>query len=92
MTEIALVFLVNAITSVVKRWIFPKYGKFGVQVIAFALATIGAVYYTYHNEIPGLQNVVAAAISLFSLAVAFYEVILQYIPLFKGPAIEKESE
>ena len=84
-----IMFAINILTSIVKRWIFPKWGAFGTQVFAFALALIGATYWMYSSQVPGLEAVVAGAIGLFSLAVTFYEVILQHIPLFKGPALEE---
>lgn len=85
---IYIVFAINILTSVVKKWIFPKWGKFGVQLFVFALALIGAAYLTYEAQIPGLSAVVAAAFGLFSLAVTFYEVILSYIPIFKQSPVE----
>ncbi len=87
MTEASLVLAVTVLTSIIKRWVYPKYGRIGTQVLAFALATIGATYYVYAKNIPGLQEIVTAAITLFSLSVAFYEVLLQYIPAFKGPPV-----
>ena len=84
-----IIFAINIVTSIVKRWIFPKWGAIGTQVFAFGLALIGAVYWTYSSQVPGLEAIVASAIGLFSLAVTFYEVILQHIPLFKGPALEE---
>lgn len=80
----ALTFAVNILTSLLKRYIYPKYGKIGVQIVAFVLASIGAVYFTYlrHNQV--FSEIVGAALGLFSLSVTFYEVVLQYIPWFKA--------
>lgn len=83
-TEIALVFLVNVITSFVKKWVYPKYGRIGTQVLAFLAALLGALYYTYSFKLPGLKAFVESALAIFSLAVAFYEVVLKYIPFFQG--------
>lgn len=91
MTEAALVLAVTILTSFIKRWVYPKYGAIGTQVTAFVLALIGAIYYTYAQNIPGLKEVVTFAIGLFSISVAFYEVILQHIPIFKGPDVAVEG-
>lgn len=84
MSAIAIVFAVNLLTSLIKRWVVPNWGSFGVQAVAFGLAVIGALYYTYAEQIPGLTAVVSVAIGIFSLSVTFYEVILQRIGFFKG--------
>jgi uncharacterized membrane protein len=67
----ALAFLVNVLTSLVKNFIQPKFGSIGVQVFAFILALIGAFYILY-----------GAAGAIFSVAVAYYEVILNKISVF----------
>jgi len=83
MTELAIVFLVNAVTSFLKGYIYPRFGKAGVHVLIFISALVGALYVTYGNQYMSLQQIVAEAIGLFALAVAFYEVLLQYFPMFK---------
>lgn len=89
MTEIALVFLVNLLSTVFKRWIFPRFGKTGIQVIVFILSIVGALYYTYKNRIVGLEEMVTSAIALFSLAVALYETVLSHFDFFKGNPQDK---
>lgn len=84
MSEVAIVFGVNVLTSILKRWIEPKFGKIGVQVTVFILALIAAVYLSYGKMIVGLSDVIAGAIGLFSLSVALYEVLLKHIGVFKG--------
>lgn len=80
MTTTALVFLINIFTSLLKRYVYPKYGKFGVQVLAFILAVIAAVYFAYGD---GLKVYVTEALVLFSASVAIYEVILSRLSIFK---------
>jgi len=79
----ALAFIVNILTSVSKNWIRPKFGVLGVHIVAFILATIGAVYFVYGGNYPGLMNVIGAGGVIFSMAVTFYEVILHRITVFK---------
>ena len=84
LTVSALAFLINVGTAVF-NWVFQKVGRVGTQVFIFALALAGAAYAQYGSAFPTFQNELAAAVILFSLAVAFYEVLLRYFPLFSGP-------
>lgn len=79
-----MVFAINILISVVKKWIYPKFGKFGVQVVAFVLAGIGALYVLYGGQFPGIVQLVQTAAVVFSTSVAFYEVVLQHLDIFKG--------
>lgn len=85
----ALVFAINIITSALKKWIYPNFGATGVQVFVFIAATIGAFYSIYGGNYPGLKDLVMSAVGVFSLAVAFYEVILSKIPVFEQPSIDR---
>ncbi len=80
----ALVFAVNVFSSVLKRWVKPAFGVVGVHVTVFILALIGALYVTYQGVFPDIATWVGTALAVFTLAVAFYEVILSHIPIFKG--------
>ncbi len=82
-SAVAIAFAVNILTSVLKRWVYPTFGKLGVQVVCFVLAAIGAWIWIYGQHIPSFWNFVQAALGLFSLAVAMYEVIFQRISWFK---------
>ena len=88
MSEVAIIFSINVLTSVLKRWIEPKWGKIGVQVTVFLLALIAAVYLSYGQFVIGLSDIVGGAIGLFSLSVALYEVLLKHIGIFKGPEVK----
>lgn len=83
-TTAAIVFAVNILASFLKRSITPKWGIIGTQVTVFILALIGALYYTFSGVYPGLQAWVVQGLEIFAISVAFYEVILSKIPVFKG--------
>lgn len=87
MSQLAIVFGITLLTSILKRWVIPKWGKFGVQVFVFILAAIAALYMTYSAGFPALTEIVEQAIKVFSLAVALYEVILKRFDFFKGQAV-----
>jgi hypothetical protein len=86
LTAAALAFLVN-IGGAVFNWVFKKVGRGVTQGVIFALALIAAVYWQYGSAFPTLQNYISVAVVIFSMAVAFYEVILRYFPTFSGPTI-----
>lgn len=90
-SAIALVFVINVVTSVLKRWIYPSYGKLGVQVVAFIAAAIAALYVAYRQEFPGMEEFVMTALALFSSTIAIYEVVLQNISWFKVNTPEVEE-
>ena len=83
-TGAAVAFLINIVTSLVKKYIKPKFGDLGVQIFAFVLALIGSGYVFYGDYFPGLQQFVLTAGAIFSTAVVFYEVLLKRISTFKG--------
>lgn len=89
LTAAAVIFAVNILTSFIKRWVKPNWGNVGVQVVVFVLAVLGALYATYKGQFPELRVWAEATLGVFSLSVAFYEVILSHIPLFKGDTDEE---
>jgi hypothetical protein len=88
MSEVAIIFGINVLTSILKRWIEPKWGKIGVQITIFILAIIAALYLSYGKYIIGLSDIIGGAIGLFSLSVALYEVLLKHIGIFKGSEVK----
>jgi hypothetical protein len=84
LTAAALAFLVN-IGGAVFNWVFKKVGRIGTQVVIFALALLAAAYYQYSVDYPDVVATVQSAVVLFSIAVAFYEVVLNRFPIFSGP-------
>jgi hypothetical protein len=84
LTAAALAFAVN-LGGAIFNWIFQKVGRVGTQIVLFVLATAAALWYTYGSQFPGLGQLLQMALVIFSLAVAFYEVLLKYFPMFSGP-------
>lgn len=82
-TGTALVFLTNVLTSIIKNYVIPKLGKAGTQIALFMVSFGVAGYMTYEYKIPGLKDFVWNTASLFSLAVAVYEVLLSRLPFFR---------
>lgn len=83
MTSAALIFLINLFTSFTKKYIMPTFGSTGVHVLVFFLSLLVALYTTYGQEVPIIKEIVMRAGVIFCLAVTFYEVALQHLPMFK---------
>lgn len=85
LTATALAFAVN-IGGAVFNWVFQRVGRVWTQVAIFALAVLAAIYYQYSTDFPGIVNLVQVSVVIFSMAVAFYEVLLKQIAsVFSGP-------
>ena len=87
LTTTALVFAVTLLTSFLRKVVFPRWGRVGVQVIAFVLALVGALYATYQGQFPVIVTWVKEALTIFASAVALYEVILKQIPVFRKSSV-----
>lgn len=77
-TTAALAVLVSVGTTIFK-WFYSKVGRVGTQIVVFILALIGALYYSYQGTVPGLRTYFENAVTIFCVAVAFYEVLLGYL-------------
>lgn len=88
MTPIVLTFLVNVVGSFFKNYVFPRWGKLGVQVIVFLAALIAATYYAYVQDIPTIAHIVQVAAGIFAAAITLYEVLLSYFPFFKSTDVK----
>lgn len=91
MSSIALVFVVNVVSSAFKRWVYPKWGKFGVQAVVFAIALVAALGITYADQFPSIKELTLTAVAIFSLSVSLYEVLLSRFDIFKQPEVVREG-
>jgi len=78
--ELAIVFAVNVVSSLLKKYVQPRFGKLGVQALVFATAVAITVYLTYGASV---QTYVEQSLIIFVSSVALYEVILSRITWFK---------
>ena len=79
----AIAFAVNVVSSLMKTFIYPRFGKLGVQIFAFILASVGSWFFIYGQHIASLATFATSALAIFSLSVTFYEVILSRLDVFK---------
>jgi len=78
--ELAIVFAVNVVSSFLKKYVYPKYGRLGVQALVFAVAVLGAVSFKYGSS---YEVIIQYILAIFVSSVALYEVILSRISWFK---------
>lgn len=71
----ALAGLVNLFTYLTSKYIFPRWGKTGVQCIVGFFALVGALYLSYSQYLPGLKEIVVALVGIYSVAVTLYETL-----------------
>lgn len=79
----AIALLINVVSSGLKDFVYPRFGKMGVQATVFVAALIGATYFLYKDFVPGLEGYIVAALTLFSTAVTIYEILLSRLTVFK---------
>lgn len=76
MTPLAITFIVNITTQVIKKYIMPKFGATGVHVLLFTFSVIAALYFTYGDQFPSIKSLLFVGAQIFCLAIALYEVVL----------------
>jgi len=77
------VFLINLFTSMMKRYVIPRFGDTGVHVVVFALAFLYSIYHFYGDLFPGVVTFIKETIKIAVYAIAAYELLLKNIPMFK---------
>lgn len=77
----AVVIVINAATKFLRTFIFPRFGKTGVQAIVFICALIGTAYFNYGSQFPSVQIYLIQAIAFFSSAITLYEVLFSKLDL-----------
>lgn len=71
------VLAISVLTSILKKYIAPKFGSTGVHVTIFVLGCLYAVAVSLFGIYPGLKAVATQGLEMLTLAVATYEVLLK---------------
>lgn len=82
--EIVTILGINVLTSFLKKYIYPKFGKVGVQFTLFILCFIGATLWSLKEKYASIGAFFATGMAIFMMAISLYEVVLQYFPIFKN--------
>lgn len=77
LTPIAITFLVNVATQVAKKFVIPRFGEFGVHVVAFVFCLVASLIFFFKGQFPQIEQLLFVAAQVFCLAVTFYEVVLK---------------
>jgi hypothetical protein len=75
--EIIIAFGSSVITSFVKRYIEPKFGKIGVQVLVFLLVILGVFIWRYISAIPEWKDIALKSLETLAYSIGMYEVVLK---------------
>ncbi len=86
--ELLIAFGVALLSQLIKKFVFPKWGGTGVQVVVFILALAGVAIYQYVYSIPEWKVIITNGIETLAYAVAMYELILSKIGFNGGTKIE----
>lgn len=81
--EALIILAVNSATSVLKKYVYPKYGKNGVHLLLFLLSFAAALVYSMKNEWVSLWLFIQRGLAVLALSVSFYELVLSRFSLFK---------
>jgi len=65
------------LTQITKRYVYPKFGSFGIHALTFILALIGVGVYQYAQANVDFKEILMQALNFLVVAVAVYEVILK---------------
>lgn len=84
MFEAVIILSVTVLSQLMKKYVYPKYGKTGVHVVTFVLALVfsGMYYATQSN--PEFLEIMLSAGKVLVYAVGVYEVILKRIGFQSG--------
>lgn len=82
--EIITILGVNILTSFLKKYVYPKFGKTGVQFVLFVLCFIGATLWSLKEKYTSIGTFIATGTAIFMMSISFYEVVLQHFKIFKN--------
>ena len=83
MTPFISVFLVNIATSFFKKWIYPKFGSTGVQLVLAMLSVVAALVFYFKGINASFAHILQVSTGIFLSAMALYEVLLKKFNIFK---------
>lgn len=82
--EAVIVLGVAVLTSLIKRFVLPRWGDTGIHIIAFLVSLAGVSIYSLTKVFPPFQVLVEQALNVLIVTVAVYEILLKKLPFFKG--------
>jgi heme A synthase len=81
--EALIIIAISLATSILKKFIVPKFGEIGVHITIFLIALIGTGVYTYGSANPSFMEVIQSALAFLIATVGVYEILLKKINFFK---------
>ncbi len=79
MYETLILIGIVVLTQITKKYIFPRFGAFGIHAFTFLIAAAGVGIYQYAQHSVEFKEVLFAALNYLVVAVSVYEIILKRI-------------
>lgn len=77
--ELLIAFGITLLTQLIKKFVYPKFGSYGVHALIFILSLAGVSVYYFVYTIPEWQVIIQKAIQTLAYSVAIYEIILKKV-------------
>lgn len=90
MSPLVIVLLVNIATTFFKKYIFPKFGSTGVQMILLVCSIIASLVVYYNGVNADFSALMEKAMGIFMSAMVFYEILLKKFSVFYGKPTEEK--
>ena len=73
------VLVISFLAQILKKWVRPKWGRFGIQVSVFVLAVLATIVSNLIQSNPLLAEWFGNGITLLAASIATYEILLKKI-------------
>lgn len=81
--ELLIILGINILTSILKKYVKPKFGTTGVHVFVFAVALMSVVILNAKNHYPLFNEWVTSMTAYAISAIATYEVLFKRLDIDK---------
>ena len=73
------VLVISFLAQILKKWVRPKWGRFGIQVSVFVLAVLATIVSNLIQSNPLFAEWFGNGITLLAASIASYEILLKKI-------------
>ena len=73
------VLVISFLAQILKKWVRPKWGRFGIQVSVFVLAVLATIVSNLIQSNPLFAEWFGNGITLLAASIATYEILLKKI-------------
>ena len=73
------VLVISFLAQILKKWVRPKWGRFGIQVSVFVLAVLATIVSNLIQSNPLFAEWFGNGITLLAASIASYEILLKKV-------------